>query len=181
MTLVQMWTASLIGSLLFVGGGCVDQREIQPPEEGLRPEIGMDPPAATDRVGERDVYVALEAVRATRSDLRDVKRNPFLFGSDSWSETVEIPGGGEITSKPSAVITSAGSIEDALPLRFIGIVEAPKTVGRIAVLTDGRVVFQGAKGDILEGRYRITDISGDRVEIEILPGGKREVLYREGV
>jgi hypothetical protein len=42
-------------------------------------------------------------------------------------------------------------------------------------------VFQGVKGDTLEGRYRITDISGERVEIEILPAGKKEVLYREGV
>ena len=141
----------------------------------------MDSAATTDRVGERDAYLGFTAMTAIRPGLQNIERNPFGFGSNSWAGAAENAGEAQQLPEPLAVITSMESTEDAVLLRFIGIVESPKTVGRIAVLTDGRAVFQGVKGDTLEGRYRITDISGERVEIEILPAGKKEVLYREGV
>ena len=143
--------------------------------------VGMDRIAATDRVGERVIDVDLEAMKAIRPGLDYIKRNPFLFATGPLGEPV-----GSIrkelgASKPSDAFTDQESTEDVLSLRFIGIVEARRTVGLIAVLTDGRGVFQGAEGDTLEGRYRIENISRDRVEIEVLPAGTREVLYREGV
>ena len=177
----QVWVVAVTGSLLAAIGGCVDQREAQPSETRLGRVVGMDRRAATDRVGERDVGVDLEAMRAIRPGLEDIKRNPFLFATGPVGEPAGTVRKMLGASKPSDVLASEKSTEDVLSLRFIGIVEARRTVGLIAVLTDGRVVFQGAEGDTLEGRYRIANISRDRVEIEVLPAGTREVLYREGV
>ena len=59
-------------------------------------------------------------------------------------------------------------------------VEAP-SAGLIAVLTDGEAVFQGRQGDTVEGRYRILRVAAERVEIELLPAGGREVLALEGL
>ena len=177
----QVWVVAVSGSLLAAIGGCVDQRETQPSETRLGQVVGMDRIAATDRVGERVIDVDLEAMKAIRPGLKDIKRNPFLFATGSLGEPVGTVRKELEASKPSDELASEESTEDVLSLRFIGIVEAQRTVGLIAVLTDGRAVFQGAEGDTLEGRYRIANISRDRVEIKVLPAGTREVLYREGV
>ena len=177
----QVWVVAIAGSLLAAIGGCVDQREAKPSETRLGRVVGMDRRAATDRVSERDVNVHLEAMKAIRPGLEDIKRNPFLFAMDPLGKPVGTVRKELEASKDLDVLANEKSSEDVFLLRFIGIVEARRTVGLIAVLTDGRAVFQGAEGDTLEGRYRIANISRDRVEIEVLPAGTRKVLYREGV
>jgi hypothetical protein len=43
-----------------------------------------------------------------------------------------------------------------IQLRFIGLIEAPRSGGRVALLSDGKGgLMNGREGDIIEGRYRV--------------------------
>ena len=72
-------------------------------------------------------------------------------------------------------------LSGAIQLKFIGIVEAPDSVGMVAVLSDGRSVYHGTQGDIIEGRYRIVRIGLESIEIEVLDGGRRRTLSLSGL
>lgn len=67
-----------------------------------------------------------------------------------------------------------------IPLRLIGLVEARGGVGRIAVLSDGRDVFYGREGDIIEGRYRIIQIGIESVDIGYVDGRGSQRLRLSG-
>ena len=73
------------------------------------------------------------------------------------------------------------TLSEAIQLKFIGIVEAPDSVGTVAVLSDGRSVYRGRQGDIIEGRYRIVRIDVESIEIEVLDGGRRRTLRLSGL
>jgi hypothetical protein len=71
----------------------------------------------------------------------------------------------------------------ALPpidLRFIGIVEAPQQGQKIAILTDGRGIYKGHEGDIIEGRYRLLRIGVESVEMAYLDGRGRQTIRLSG-
>jgi hypothetical protein len=67
-----------------------------------------------------------------------------------------------------------------IPLKFIGIVEARETAGKLAVLSDGRFVFHGREGDIVEGRYRIVSIGVESIVLEYVGGGGRQTIRLSG-
>ena len=117
-------------------------------------------------------------------------RNPFRFGSRL---PVTPPGPGAVTPSrlgpvdpdpeslagglsPDTVMLSEGS-----RLKFIGIIEAPDSVGTVAVLSDGRSVYHGRQDDIIEGRYRIVRIGVESIEIEVFDGGYRRTLKLSGL
>ena len=118
-------------------------------------------------------------------------RNPFRFGS---RRSVTPPGPGPVTSPgpvdadpesltggPSPNTVDTVTPSGAIQLKFIGIVEAPDSVGTVAVLSDGRSVYHGRQGDIIEGRYRIVRIGVESIEIEVLDGGRRRTLRLSGL
>jgi hypothetical protein len=65
-------------------------------------------------------------------------------------------------------------------LKFIGIVEALGQAQKIAVLSDGRNVFHGREGDIIEGRYRILRIGAESLEIAYADGRGRQTIRLTG-
>ena len=66
-------------------------------------------------------------------------------------------------------------------LRYIGLVDASVSIGKIAVLSDGEVVFHGRQGDVLDGRFRILSIGLDQLEVESLVDGDRQALFLNSV
>jgi hypothetical protein len=71
----------------------------------------------------------------------------------------------------------------ALPpitMRFIGLVEAPEHAQKIAILSDGRGVYKGSEGDIIEGRYRILRIGVESIEMAYLDGRGRQTIRLSG-
>jgi hypothetical protein len=64
-------------------------------------------------------------------------------------------------------------------LKFIGIVEA-EAVGRVAALSDGRNVFHGRPGDIIEGRYRIVRIGTESIVLEYVDTGVQQTIRLSG-
>ena len=67
-----------------------------------------------------------------------------------------------------------------IPLKFIGIVEAPQSI-RIAALVDstGRS-FHGREGEIVAGQYRILKIGVESIEMAYLDGRGRQTIRLSG-
>jgi len=81
------------------------------------------------------------------------------------------------------VIPSAPPGPPPLPpiaMRFIGLVEEQDRAQKIAILTDGRGIYQGREGDIIEGRYRIVRIGVESVEMAYLDGRGRQTIRLSG-
>ena len=68
-----------------------------------------------------------------------------------------------------------------IPLKFIGIVEAPGQSKRIAALVDttGRS-FGGGEGDVVAGQYRILKIGVESIEVAYLDGRGRQTIRLSG-
>ena len=72
---------------------------------------------------------------------------------------------------------SAGGVWlDPTPLVLIGVIEAPASAGRVAVLTDGDAVYHGRVGDMLGEYARIVSITPPSIELEP-PGGSPYTLH----
>ena len=138
--------------------------------------------AATATVPVADVK--LELLQRTRPELDDADRNPFRFEADDPRRR-----------RPPRRRRAAAARADRrrrscrpgppppppIPLRFIGLVDAPTQAGRVAILSDGRGnVFYGKEGDIIEGRYRVLKISPDAVELSYLDGRGRQTIRLSG-
>lgn len=67
-----------------------------------------------------------------------------------------------------------------IQLRFIGLVEAPQQAQKIAILSDGRGIYQGREGDIIEGRYRILRIGVESVDMAYVDGRGRQTIRLSG-
>ena len=160
---------------LAVGGSPGCQSQLRGPADRFEPADMRGGPAA-DTVQEGELDLRLDVLAERRPARVVSRRNPFRFGR---TETVRVPlvpgrvGGAARETRPAA--------GQRPRLRFIGVVNAPRSAGLIAVLADGADVFQGRVGDTVDGRYRITGIARDTVEIERLISGGREVLRLDGL
>jgi hypothetical protein len=67
-----------------------------------------------------------------------------------------------------------------IPYRFIGIVAGAEGIGRIAVLSDGKVVVHGREGDIIEGRFKLMKIGEESVQMEYIDGRGRQTIRLSG-
>jgi hypothetical protein len=67
-----------------------------------------------------------------------------------------------------------------IAMRFIGLVEAPEQAQKIAILSDGRGIYQGREGDIIEGRYRILRIGPESLDMAYLDGRGRQTIRLSG-
>jgi hypothetical protein len=65
-----------------------------------------------------------------------------------------------------------------ITLKFIGVVQAKE--GSVAVFSDGRDVFYGREGDVIEGRYRIIKIGVESVEMSYVDGRGRQRIPLSG-
>lgn len=173
---VQMRAATLVLAL-FSLVGCQD---VQPGSTlgAALAQTDMNETAEADTESEMKLDLRLEALQQSRPDVLLQARNPFSFGSASSGgsydrEAVSVPVSPEPPEMSPAVVPR-------VRLRMIGLVEAAITAARIAVLTDGDLVLHGQEGDVVDGRYRIIDITSTSVEIESIEDGSRQVLRLAG-
>ncbi len=66
-----------------------------------------------------------------------------------------------------------------IPLKFIGIVEKPDHT-KIAVLSDGQRVHEGAEGATILGQYKILRIGVESIEMSYLDGRGRQTIRLSG-
>ena len=67
-----------------------------------------------------------------------------------------------------------------IAMRFIGLVETQEHAQKIAIFSDGRGIYQGREGDIIEGRYRILRIGVESAELAYLDGRGRQTIRLSG-
>jgi hypothetical protein len=130
--------------------------------------------------------VKLEALRRTPGTLEEPGRNPFRFEARSTPTATGVatpprpasPGPARIP--PPAPSTGLAG-PPPIALKFIGLVEAPRQAGRIAILSDGRGnVFYGKEGDTIEGRYRMVKIDPELIELSYVDGRGRQTIRLSG-
>ena len=161
-------------------GGCQGGAPVTPAAGTAGEGVGMPQVPVTDTVTEGDLDVRLEAVARPHPVIVRTDRNPFRFGQSSQGDPIAKDFDADGAPEQPVVVVGdrPGASGSTLPqgLRFIGLVEAPSSAGQIAVLSDGDTVFHGRVGETVDGRYRITRIGIDSVEVERLAGGVRQVL-----
>jgi hypothetical protein len=136
--------------------------------------------------------VAMQLLTEPRSEPVDSGRDPFRF--DRRRQRVGVaPDGAESGSAPAAVVRPPVPVpvpEDIGPpappppppilLKFIGIVQKQGDDAKIAVLSDGRGVYHGRAGDVIEGRYKILRVGLDAVELAYVDGRGRQLIRLSG-
>lgn len=162
---------------------CLDQSTAPPGTAVGSGDAGRG--AQTDTVGEAAFELRLDVLNAPRPERVASDRNPFRFraGSSEDGGGAQSPGPADRRPAPSGASTPVANTHGPAtrrPLRFIALVDAPRSAGFIAVLSDGDTVFQGRVGDTIDGRYRIMSIGFDSAEVELLLTGERQVLQRDG-
>jgi hypothetical protein len=126
--------------------------------------------------------VKLEALQSARTELTEQRRNPFRVQP---AEPPPSPKPPPITM-PKVVQPVDPSVPPPppppppIPLKFIGIVMATSRGGRLAVLSDGRFVYYGREGDIIDGRYRVVRIGEESIELEHADGRGRQTIRLSG-
>lgn len=113
-------------------------------------------------------------------------RNPFRFHAKPAAPATPLAGPDASTNQPPSTEAPGPSLPGAppplppIPLKFIGLVDAPGNTARLAVLSDGRNVFHGREGDIIDGRYRIVHVGTESIELTYVNGLGRQVIRLSG-
>lgn len=157
--------------------------------QGDAPAAGAAAPSnAVSNTGQprRDVPVVdvqLELLKGVRAEAGEPERNPFRFQAKAPPPAPRRPAAP--VAPPPAVIAppvpQGPPPPPPIPLRFIGLVDAPSQAGRVAILSDGRGnVFYGKEGDIIEGRYRLLRVGQDAAELSFTDGRGRQTIRLSG-
>jgi hypothetical protein len=67
-----------------------------------------------------------------------------------------------------------------ITLKFIGLIVDGPGQRKIAVLSDGKFVFHGREGDIIEGRFRVVRIGDESMQMEHIDGRGRQTIRLSG-
>ena len=176
--------AALVLVMMFQGGETPAGTPSRPsnPVSGTTGSRQQKPGAAQVAVTD----IQLEALKAPREDAPVAERNLFRFevkappAPKPSTQTPALPPTTQIT-QPRPPQPTGPPPPPPIPLRFIGVLNAPTQAGRVAVLTDGRGAnLMGREGDIIEGRYRLLRIGPDAVEMAYTDGRGRQVIRLSG-
>jgi hypothetical protein len=124
--------------------------------------------------------VHLEALEAERPRPGDAQRNPFRFKPKAAPPSVAPPPVPRATVEPPPQVVSGPPPPPPITLKFIGFVKREVGAQKIAILTDGRGVYHGTEGAIIEGRYRILKIGEESIEMAHLDGQGRQTIRLTG-
>jgi hypothetical protein len=171
----------VLGALIGVGALLVLLR----PSPGDQSAGGVAPRAADApqdaRAGAQAGQIGLERLEGRSGDSQSPARNLFRFESRRSAAPPARPVPA-IAQAPTGPPPELGPPPPPpIPLRFIGYLDQPGDVPRIAVLSDGRGnVFNGKEGDIIEGRYRVLRIGTDSADLVYVDGRGRQTIRLSG-
>jgi hypothetical protein len=135
-----------------------------------------------DEVVAAPPHVDLEALAASRVVPARTGRNPFRVAEARAPSPVmpEMRPSLPSVSAPGSGLPPAPPPPPPIPLKFIGVLTAAGSVGRVAVLSDGKFVYHGREGDVIDGRYRVVRIGEESLQIEYVDGRGRQMLRMSG-
>jgi len=129
------------------------------------------------------VDVNLEALQLAPPELGEAQRNLFRFrAAPALPSPLPPLAPGPVVVPETPV---AGPVDPPppppIPIKFIGLAGAPGLAGQVVFFSDGLgYVFLGKEGDIIEGRYRVLEISPDAAELAYLDGRGRQTIRLSG-
>ena len=127
------------------------------------------------------VDVQLDLLKRTRPEAGDPERNPFRFQPKAPPPAPPPVPAKRATAAVPPPVPQGPPPPPPIPLRFIGLVDAPSQAGRVAILSDGRGnVFYGKEGDIIEGRYRLLRVGPDAADLSFTDGRGRQTIRLSG-
>jgi hypothetical protein len=138
-------------------------------------------PSAASSDQDPVVDLKLELLEGKRADLDEPERDPFRFRP----RPAPPPPRPAPKIQPPVPVAPPAPVgpppPPPIPLRFIGLVDAPTQAGRVAIVSDGRGnVFYGKEGDTIEGRYKMLRVSPDAIELAYLDGRGRQIIRLTG-
>jgi hypothetical protein len=122
--------------------------------------------------------VHLEALKAERPRPGAADRNLFRFAAKAPPPAP--PARDRSEQPPPIAGPPAGPTVAPITLKFLGVMEVSERSLRVAVLSDGRGVYNGVEGGVIEGRYRIIRIGTESIEMANLDGSGRQVIRLSG-
>jgi len=169
-----LWLAALVVVLILVLAYQFSDRG-GPAPVGRRAAVRVDPSreAAARDHAESVPDVRLAALKAPRSAPEDNGRNLFR-------EKPAAPPPQPVVAAPQPSPPDPNAPPPPPPppqpitLKLIGILRGAGKA--VAALTDGKDVFYGREGDVVEGRYRIVKINVESIDISYVDGrGQRRL------
>ena len=125
--------------------------------------------------------VGLERLKADRPVPEAAGRDPFRAGPAP--PPPDVGGGLSKVDKPLPPTTTTVNPGPPPPppiaVKFIGIVSR-KNMGKVAILSDGKNVYYGREGEIVDGRWRIVSIGEESLQIEYVDGRGRQTVRLTG-
>ena len=184
------WSLAAGAGVLIVAAVTIVGNNATAPVGGTPTGSDRRPPA---RAREESVPVSelkLELLRRNPPGVEEPARNPFRFQERAASaperpsgSSPAAPTGRAATPLPSRPVPSGPTapVTPPIPLRYIGLMDAPSQSGRLAILSDGRGnVFQGKEGDTIEGRYRVLKVGLETVELAHVDGRGQQTIRLSG-
>jgi hypothetical protein len=130
--------------------------------------------------------VGLERLAEDRPAPEEHGRDPFRTGSAPPPEGGSSGPAAPVTPTTSVPATPTGPIVSLVPpgpppiaVKFIGLVKR-QDIGKVAVLSDGKNVYYGREGEIVDGRWRIVTIGEESLQIEYADGRGRLTVRLTG-
>jgi hypothetical protein len=159
----------------------------RPAAAGRRPSAAVKPASSTAEGAGTLLTrgIGLERLAEDRPAPEEGGRDPFRSGASASGS------GGEGESRPAqpAPLPPPPPIEPQRPIgppppppitvKFIGVVKRGD-VGKVAVLSDGKNVYYGREGEIVDGRWRIVTIGEESLQIEYADGRGRQTVRLTG-
>ena len=174
---------AILAAIIWWQSGA-DTAPVAPSEAttSLGAQQGMSPRAGVVRIVP---VVALARLKHEAVEPSDTGRDPFRFGATG-------PGAGRgagatppVMAPPPMVRPVESAVPAGppppppIPFKFIAII-SKRGGPKIAMLTDGRGVYYGTEGSVIEGQYRIVRISQDSIEMTYLDGRGRKTIPLAG-
>ncbi len=125
--------------------------------------------------------IKLEALEQRDDASATPTRDVFQFQSRRAEAADAPPSRGPVQVDSAPPVPAGPPPPPPIPLRYIGYLDQPGQVPRVAVLSDGRGnVFNGKEGDIIEGRYRVLRIGTDSADLIYVDGRGRQTIRLSG-
>ena len=173
-----------VGFAVLVAAGCADV-SFDAGAAATPAGDGPGPPVAAAQVAPMPL-VWLNELREGRPETDAGGRTPFRFGAVNRPAgedgSVALPRGAPLAPGPGRSARpgqDGGRSEAGVTVKFIGTLEGGR-VGRVAVVSDGRFVYHGRSGEIVDGRYRILRLGVESIELEVLDAGRRLTIRLTG-
>lgn len=153
------------------------------PTTGRGADPGAGPGGARTPAQVLSRGVGLERLDEDRPAPEGSGRDPFRSGA----APAPVSRGGSGAAMPAPPPPQTPMVQGPLPppgpppilVKFIGVVSR-RDVGTVAVLSDGKNVYYGREGEIVDGRWRIVSIGEESLQIEHADGRGRQTVRLTG-